>query len=147
MTRKQQSIVKKQTEANSLIRLGAGATLMIGATMVRWFFFALKECYAVPDDKPAAATTKHRKKSRKTSSKAKERPASTNQTEEQKMPAREPFLWEPRLKHSSQSTITVKQENTPISIMARQQQEHIDFLAGMTFANVGMRAPSCPCCQ
>lgn len=29
----------------------------------------------------------------------------------------------------------------------QQTQNELEFLASMTFANGGLRAPSCPCCQ
>jgi hypothetical protein len=35
-----------------------------------------------------------------------------------------------------------------ISLPTRQdQQQQLEFLSNMTFANGGLRAPSCPCCQ
>jgi len=49
-----------------------------------------------------------------------------------------PFPWEPT---SSSSIKFIKQNCTP-----KIQNEELNFMATMTFANGGIRAPTCPCC-
>jgi len=49
-----------------------------------------------------------------------------------------PFPWEPT---SSSSIKFIKRNRTP-----KIQNEELNFMATMTFANGGIRAPTCPCC-
>lgn len=52
----------------------------------------------------------------------------------------EPFPWEPNTNTPPQETAHQTSNNT-------RAEEQLQFLACMTFANGGLRSPSCPCCQ
>ena len=88
-----------------------------------------------------------------------------------------PFLWEPQattprrqkaaFRHTSSErrfsgpyagipitaisenvfTVISKDNNNEHQQREQQQQQQLEFLSTMTFANGGIRAPSCPCCQ
>lgn len=57
-----------------------------------------------------------------------------------------PFPWEPRVS-MSQLVETTQFDNLDKTHIAREETEQLQFLASMTFAGGGLRAPSCPCCQ
>ena len=60
-----------------------------------------------------------------------------------------PFPWEPKLSKdsSSASAESNKTDDTrKRHHITRNQNQELDFLASMTFANGGLRAHSCPCC-
>mmetsp|Transcript_50405 Transcript_50405/g.56323 ORF Transcript_50405/g.56323 Transcript_50405/m.56323 type:complete len:146 (-) Transcript_50405:8-445(-) len=61
---------------------------------------------------------------------------------DQKIPGPQvvPFPWEPT-SSSSSSIKFIKRNCTP-----KIQNEELNFMATMTFANGGIRAPTCPCC-
>ena len=73
------------------------------------------------------------------------------------------FPWEPSLTKKSNMQQQKEEEallslcssspkqKTTASLLynddSQREREEIDFLASMTFANGGLRAPSCPCCR
>eukprot|EP00986_Skeletonema_menzelii_P012270 scaffold6699_cov80-Skeletonema_menzelii.AAC.3 len=75
------------------------------------------------------------------------------QEEESQSPPLSPesFPWEPNINTSLSDTSlpsssSPPQEGTNQTSNTREE-EQLQFLACMTFANGGLRSPSCPCCQ
>jgi len=64
------------------------------------------------------------------------------QQEVQPLLSPEPFPWEP---NSSSPPSPLGKHQTTTN--APNAEEQLQFLACMTFANGGLRLPSCPCCQ
>ena len=58
------------------------------------------------------------------------------------------FPWEPEEDDDDDDAmITIPKANTNKSDDSKETKDRqLDFLASMTFANGGIRAPSCPCC-
>lgn len=65
----------------------------------------------------------------------------------------EPFPWEPNNNTTSPSDTTNLPNSSSPPLEKRHQpsnpsaEEQLQFLACMTFANGGLRSPTCPCCQ
>ncbi len=64
----------------------------------------------------------------------------------------DPYPWEPNNNTSPSNTITLPSYSSPPQEKRHQPsnpsvEEQLQFLACMTFANGGLRSPTCPCCQ
>jgi hypothetical protein len=143
MESKQQ--VKKRKQENALIHFGVGASLMIGAAVVKFILQAWKDSYV---EQPKANKKPRAKKSGKhnTSEAATLRRRSKRQQSVQSIQRHtKPFPWEAQSTNLNKSISTTPQP--PRNMATREQQKEIDFLANMTFANGNFRGPSCPCCQ
>jgi hypothetical protein len=79
-------------------------------------------------------------------------------TEEQELAllSPDPFPWEPKSTTSLTDTDTDISNSLPNSITKHHpiitnsnanEEQQLHFLSQMTFANGGLRSPSCPCCQ
>jgi hypothetical protein len=67
------------------------------------------------------------------------------------MPSTSPFPWEP--KKSTKPMVSTRysfrepQANQSIKTTTMTTDHQLDILASMTFANGGLRVPTCPCCK
>jgi len=67
----------------------------------------------------------------------------------------DPFPWEPNKSTSSTDTDTsnttspnaITKHHPIITNSTANEEQQLHFLSQMTFANGGLRSPSCPCCQ
>ena len=65
------------------------------------------------------------------------------------------FPWEPELRASGQDDILqstfghdmMQDRHEQQPAVSTDENQQLEFLASMTFAGGGLRAPSCPCCQ
>eukprot|EP00984_Skeletonema_dohrnii_P000470 scaffold161_cov121-Skeletonema_dohrnii-CCMP3373.AAC.3 len=81
--------------------------------------------------------------------------ASLQKEEEEEAPplsSSEPFPWEPNNTPISLSGTNLPSSSSPpqerkLQPSTSSAEEQLQFLACMTFANGGLRSPSCPCCQ
>jgi hypothetical protein len=86
---------------------------------------------------------------------------STEEEQEQELApllSPDPFPWEPNRSTTSSTDDTDDTSNTTspnaitkhhpiITISNANEEQQLHFLSQMTFANGGLRSPSCPCCQ
>lgn len=73
---------------------------------------------------------------------------SSQKEEEEALPlSPEPFPWEPNNIKSTSDTTPPQQAKHHQKTNTPNTEEQLQFLACMTFANGGLRSPSCPCCQ